>query len=233
MVFFTLRQFQHYFPYLLAAFSLLALGCGGVGLYSVFYLVPDDYLQGNLVKIMYIHVPVSWLALFLYTAMAACSLIYLSGKNPLASLAAQAIAPVGLMMTVISLTTGSIWGKPTWGTWWVWDARLTSMLILLFIYIGCLLLRYAFLGEERGASASAIFTLVGLLNIPIIKFSVNIWHTLHQPSSVFRLGAPTIHASMLYPLGIMFIAIACLAGMIIILNIQTAVHIRKYRRIIS
>lgn len=230
MRFFITRAFQNWFFPLLATLTLLACVLGAVGLYAVFYLVPDDYLQGNLVKIMYIHVPVSWLALALYTLMAISGFAYLAGKNPFYNVAAQAIAPVGLVLTFASLATGSIWGKPTWGTWWVWDARLTSMLILLFIYMGCILLRYAFMQKERGAAVSAIFCLVGLVNIPIIKFSVNIWHTLHQPSSFFRLGAPTVHSSMLYPLIVMFFAVACLVGIAIVLNMQAELYKLKIRR---
>lgn len=227
----TPKFLDKHISFLLLFLLSVAFFIGAFAFYLVFFVVPDDYLQGSLVKIMYVHVPVSWLGLAFYCAASLFSLLYLSIKNPFYSMVAQAILPVGLVMTIISLATGSIWGKPAWGTWWVWDARLTSMLILMFIYLACIVLSKSFANEERAAGACAIFMLVGLINIPIIKFSVNIWHTLHQPSSVLRWGAPTIHSSMLYPLLVMFTAIACLTAVPIILNLKAAILRRKLIRL--
>jgi len=177
-----------------------------VGLYAGLVGSPADYQQGDSVRIMYIHVPAAWMALFCYTALAGASAAALIWKHPLADLAGRATAPVGACFTVLALVTGSLWGKPMWGTWWVWDARLTSVLVLLFLYLGYIALVHAFDDPGRGARAAAILALVGLVNVPVIKFSVDWWNTLHQPASVLKMSGPAIHASMLAPLLLMALA---------------------------
>ncbi|MGZ9035407.1 MAG: heme ABC transporter permease, partial [Rhodospirillales bacterium] len=164
---------------------------------------PPDYQQGESVRIMYVHVPAAWMAMFCYAALAGASAVGLIWKHPVADLAAKATAPIGASFTFLALVTGSLWGKPMWGTWWVWDARLTSVLILFFLYLGYMALQSAFDDPARGSRAAAIMALVGFVNVPIIKFSVDWWYTLHQPASVFRAGGPSIDASMLWPLGLM------------------------------
>jgi len=174
-----------------------------VGLYLGLFASPEDYQQGGSVRIMYVHVPSAWMALFCYVAMAVGSAVALIWKHPVADVAAKASAPIGACFTFLALVTGSLWGKPMWNTWWVWDARLTSVLILFFLYLGYMALRGAFDDTQRGAKAAAILALVGVVNVPIIKFSVDWWHTLHQPASVLKLTGPAIHPDMLWPLLLM------------------------------
>ena len=181
----------------------IAAGAGlsiGVGLYLALFVAPPDYQQGESVRIMYVHVPSAWMALFVYTAIAVASAVSLIWKHPLADLFAKSAAPLGAAFTLLALVTGSLWGKPMWGTWWEWDARMTSVLILFFLYLGHIGLMNAFDEPGRGAKSAAILALVGAVNIPIIKFSVDWWNTLHQPASVIKLSGPTIHSSMLWPL---------------------------------
>ena len=173
------------------------------GLYLSLFVAPPDYQQGESVRIMYVHVPAAWMALFVYTNIAIASAVALIWCHPLADLAAKASAPVGAGFTFLALATGSLWGKPMWGTWWVWDARLTSVLILFFLYLGHMALMNAFDDPARGRKAAAILALVGFVNVPIIKFSVDWWNTLHQPSSVLRMSGPSIHPDMLWPLLLM------------------------------
>ncbi|WEK51008.1 MAG: heme ABC transporter permease [Candidatus Kaistia colombiensis] len=183
-------------PWLWGA-ALLVLG---VGLYLAFFVAPADYQQGETVKIMFIHVPAAWLAMFGYGMMAASALGTLIWRHPLADVAAKATAPVGAAFTLMALVTGSLWGKPMWGTWWEWDARMTSVLILFLMYLGLIALWNAIEDPIKGGRVGAVLILVGSVNLPIIKFSVDWWNTLHQPASVFRMGGSTIDASMLYPL---------------------------------
>ena len=179
------------------------LGCLMSGLYFALISSPADYQQGQTVRIMYIHVPSAWMAMFIYANMSIASAVALIWKHPLAHLAARSSAPIGAAFTFICLATGMLWGKPTWGTWWVWDARLTSVLILFFLYIGYIVLINAFDDASRAMRASAVLAIVGAINLPIIKFSVDWWNTLHQPASIARLDAPAIHSSMLTPLLLM------------------------------
>jgi len=181
------------------------------------------------VRIMFVHVPSAWMALFIYALMALASAAALIWRHPLAELAAQEAAPLGAGFTLICLISGSLWGKPMWGTWWVWDARLTSVLVLFFLYLGYLALVHAFDDPTRGARAGAILALVGVVNIPIIKFSVDWWNTLHQPASVFRLGGPTIVLSMLLPLLVMAIAFTALFFALWLVRIRTAILARRIR----
>ena len=183
--------------------TLATVGLLGAGLYLGLFASPADYQQGETVRIMYVHVPAAWMALFIYTNMAIASAAALIWRHPLAHVAARASAPLGAAFTFLALATGSLWGKPMWGTWWVWDARLTSVLILFFLYLGYMALHNAFEDAARGQRAAAILALVGFVNVPIIKFSVDWWNTLHQPASLTRLDAPAIHPDMLWPLLLM------------------------------
>ena len=186
-------------PILLALAGVLT----AAGLWFALVASPPDYQQGDSVRIMYIHVPSAWLALFGYTSLAVCGLFALVWKHALADVLARAIAPVGAAFAAITLVTGSLWGKPTWGTFWVWDARLTSVLVLFFLYLGHIALSHAFEDEARGARASSILALVGVINVPIIKWSVDWWATLHQPASITRFARPAIDPAMLTPLFVM------------------------------
>ena len=180
----------------MAAFTAL---CFIVGLYLSF-TTEGDYQQGETVRIMYIHVPAAWLSMMGYTIMSLSAIGTLVWRHPLADVSAKAAAPIGAVFTALALVTGSIWGKPMWGTWWVWDARLTSVFVLFLMYLGIIALWRAMEDAGRAGRAVAIITLVGFINIPIIKFSVEWWNTLHQPAAVFRLDGPTIHSSLLLPL---------------------------------
>jgi heme exporter protein C len=184
----------------LTALTLLLLG---YGLYLALFVAPPDYQQGETVKIMFIHVPAAWLAMFGYTLIALAALGTLIWRHPLADVAAKTAAPIGATFTFIALVTGSLWGKPMWGTYWVWDARLTSVLVLFLLYLGLIALWQSIDEPGRAGRAAAILALVGFINVPIIKFSVDWWNTLHQPASVFRLGGPTIDPSLLTPLFVM------------------------------
>ncbi len=177
-----------------------------IGLYFALFASPADFQQGETVRIMYVHVPSAWISIACYTFIAVMSAVALIWKHPLADIAARAAAPLGAGFTLIVLITGSLWGKPTWGTWWVWDARLTSVLVLFFLYLGHIALSNAFDNPQRGARAAAVLALVGFVNIPIIKFSVDWWNTLHQPASITRLDAPAIDPAMLTPLLLMALA---------------------------
>ena len=177
-----------------------------IGLYFALFASPADFQQGETVRIMYVHVPSAWISMACYTFIAVMSAVALIWKHPLADIAARAAAPLGAGFTLIVLITGSLWGKPTWGTWWVWDARLTSVLVLFFLYLGHIALSNAFDNPQRGARAAAVLALVGFVNIPIIKFSVDWWNTLHQPASITRLDAPAIDPAMLTPLLLMGLA---------------------------
>ncbi|WP_074381122.1 heme ABC transporter permease [Bartonella doshiae] len=180
-----------------------------LGLILVLYS-PNDYQQGITVKIMYIHVPFAWLSTVCYVIMSAAALGTLIWRYHLADVALKCGAPIGAVFTALALMTGALWGRPTWGTWWVWDARLTSVLILLFIYLAIIMLARAFDNQAKATRATAILTLVGFMNIPIIKFSVNWWNTLHQPASLFRSGGTTIEHAMLWPLITMIFCFTCI-----------------------
>ena len=186
-----------------AAFCALFLVAG---LYLGLVASPADYQQGETVRIMYIHVPSAWMAMFVYGGMAIASAAGLIWKHPLADMSARAGAPIGAAFTLVTLVTGSLWGQPMWGTWWVWDARLTSVLILFFLYLGYIALVNAFDDPARGAKPAAILVLVGAVNLPVIKFSVDWWNTLHQPASVVTMEGPKVDSSMLWPLICMIIA---------------------------
>ena len=191
------------------------------------YLSPLDYQQGFTVKIMYIHVPSAWLALLTYIIMTIYSIIGLAFKIPFGFIINKAIAPIGTVFTVLCLISGSLWGKPMWGTWWVWDARLTSVAILLVIYVIIIFLNYAFESREVREKTIAIFVLIGSINLPIIKFSVDWWNTLHQPASISKLSSPSIDISMLQPLLVMTVAFSLVGLIIAILRIKAEILMRK------
>jgi heme exporter protein C len=192
-------------PWLAAATVILF----AYGLYRAAY-APDDYQQGATVKIMFLHVPAAWLGMVGWGLMTVAALGTLVWRHPLADVAGKAAAPIGAAFTLICLVTGSLWGRPTWGTYWVWDARLTSVLVLFLLYLGMLALYWTTEDPGRGSRAAAILALVGAVNIPIIKFSVEWWNTLHQPASVIRLGGAAIDPSILTPLLIMTAAFTLL-----------------------
>ncbi len=200
-----------------------------IGIYYALFNSPPDYQQGETVRIMYVHVPSAWMALFAYGALALSCAFALVWKHPLAEVAAQSIAPIGAVFTATALMTGSLWGKPMWGTWWVWDARLTSFLLLLFLYLGYMALQNAFDDPVRGAKASAILALVGVVNLPIIKYSVDWWNTLHQGTSVARMDGPTIDINMLIPLLIMALAFKLLFTWFVLLGIRSELIARRIR----
>ena len=199
------------------------------GLYLGLFEAPPDYQQGESVRIMYVHVPAAWMALMIYAVMALTSAIGLIWKHPVADLVAKSCAPIGACFTLVALVTGSLWGQPMWGTWWVWDARLTSMLILFFLYLGYVALWQAFEDQAKAAKAAAILALVGVVNLPIIKFSVDWWNTLHQPASVARLDGPSIHVSLLVPLLVMAAGFMAYFLIVLILRVRREIALRKIR----
>ncbi len=199
------------------------------GMWQAFFVSPADYQQGETVRIMFVHVPAAWLAMFGWTLMSIASLGVLVWRHPLADVAAQAAAPLGAAFTLIALVTGSLWGRPMWGTWWEWDARLTSVLVLFLMYLGVLALRSALDEPSRAARLVAILTLVGFVNIPIIKFSVDWWNTLHQPASVLRVDGPTIDPSILIPLLVNALAFTLLFMTLHLLLMRTELIRRRLR----
>jgi heme exporter protein C len=211
--------------------AALAVALSAAGLYLALVVAPADYQQGEAYRIMYVHVPAAWMALMIYAMMAAASVVALVWKHPLAEVAARAAAPIGAAFTAIALLSGSLWGKPMWGTFWVWDARLTSVLILFFLYLGYIALYDAFDEPARGGRAASILCLVGSVNLPIIKFSVDWWNTLHQPSSILRTGGPAIDPSMLWPLLVMWLAFLCYFVAVHILRTRAELAQRRIRNL--
>ena len=199
-----------------------------IGLWFAIINSPPDYLQGETVRIMYIHVPSAWMALFVYSSIAAASLIGLINGHIVAFIYAKSVAPIGAVFTLICLVTGSLWGKPMWGTWWVWDARLTSMFILMFIYLGYIIISKSFSDPVKGDKISSIFALIGFINIPIIKFSVDIWSTLHQTATISKIDTPSIHIDMIIPLLIMFISFVFLFLYIFSIRFFSELNLRRY-----
>ncbi len=210
------------------AFALSA-GLFAWGLWLALLASPPDYQQGETVRIMYVHVPAAWMAMMAYAAMAVAAAAAFVWKHPLADLFVRAAAPIGAVFTAICLVTGSLWGAPMWGTWWEWDGRMTSVLILFFLYLGYIALVGAFDEEQRGLAAGRVLVLVGAVNLPIIKFSVDWWTTLHQPASVVRLDGPTLHASMLTPLLVMAGAWLCLFIGLVLLRTESEIAARRLR----
>lgn len=214
-------------PWLLgSAFGLLL-----VGLFLGLIMAPPDYQQGDAARIMYVHVPAAWMAMFVYGCMALASAVAFIWKHPLADVAAKASAPIGCIFTALALITGMLWGKPMWGAWWVWDARLTSVLILFFMYLGYIVLWSAIEDPARAARAARILALVGAINIPIIKFSVDWWNTLHQGATVFRADGPSITSSMLIPLLVMAVAYNVLYAALLLIRMRAEIAERRLRSI--
>jgi len=201
----------------------------GIGFYGAFFSAPADYQQGETIRIMYIHVPSAWLAMFFYTLMTVSALGALVWRHPLAEVAQKAAAPIGASFALICLVTGALWGRPMWGTYWVWDARLTSMLVLLLIYLAIIALWRTIDEPTQAGRAVSILTLVGFVNIPIIKFSVDWWNTLHQPASVFRMDGPTIHPSMLWPLLVCALAFSLFSVALHLIAMRTEIMRRRIR----
>jgi heme exporter protein C len=205
----------------------LAILTFGYGLYLALVTSPPDYQQGETVRIMYVHVPAAWVGIMLYVTMAIAAAVGLVARHSLADVFCVAAAPVGAVLVALCLATGSIWGKPTWGAWWVWDARLTSVLILFFLYCGYIVLRQSFDNHEKGSNAGAVLLLIGAVNIPVVRFSVDWWHTLHQPASVLRMGGPTIDPQMLRPLLAMAAGYGFYAAFVILLRMRTELTGRR------
>ena len=212
-------------PWFAVATALLL----AAGLYFALFNSPADYQQGETVRIMYIHVPAAWMALFVYSCVAVASAMALIWRHPLADVAARAASPIGACFTFLALATGSLWGKPMWGTWWVWDARLTSVLILFFLYLAHMALARAFDDPVRGGRAAAILALAGAINVPIIKFSVDWWNTLHQPASVVRMDGPSIDPAMLLPLLLMAVGFTTFFVVVLILGMRAELLTAKLR----
>ena len=202
-----------------------------IGLYFSLLGSPPDYIQGDSMRIMYIHVPSAWLSLFSYTILAASCVAWFVYRNPIFNLIAKSIAPIGAALTLIALVTGSIWGKPTWGVWWVWDARLTSMLILFFLYLAYILLWQSISNQETASKISAALGIIGFINIPIIKFSVDWWNTLHQPASISKLSSPSIDINMLIPLLIMTLGYMLFLITLFLIKLRTEIIDQKILRL--
>jgi len=223
--FFSKVEKPLFYTSLVASVMLFSLG-----IYYSFYS-PSDYQQADFVRIMYVHVPSAWMALGVYVFIGVCSIIYIIWRNQFLDMVANQAAVVGAAFALITLVTGSLWGAPVWGDWWVWDARLTSMLILFFFYLGYISLSSSVNDELVKSDAPAILAIVGLINIPIIKFSVDVWSTLHQPASVLRASGPAIHSSMLLPLFLMFFGCIFFFIFILILRVKAEIVRKKILRI--
>ncbi|WP_025896949.1 heme ABC transporter permease [Sneathiella glossodoripedis] len=220
-----LRIMGAIFPWVAISTAVLLIA----GLYLGLFVSPEDYQQGDTVRIMFIHVPAAWMALSIYTMMAISSAVGLIWKHPVADLSAKAAAPIGACFTFLALVTGALWGQPMWGTYWVWDARLTSVLILFFLYLGYMAIWESFDDPSKAAKAAAILVLVGVINIPIIKFSVDWWNTLHQPASVATMDGPKIHSSILIPLLVMAAAYMSLFMSLFIVRVKSEILARRLR----
>ncbi len=198
-----------------------------IGIYFALFNSPEDVIQGSAVRIMYVHVPSAWLSISSYLLLSICSFFFIVWRHPLADILSRSIAPVGALFSLLTLLTGSIWGRPMWGTWWVWDARLTSMLVLFIFFLGYIALSNAFEKNERGSRPAALLAIVGSINLPIVKFSVDWWNTLHQPASIIRTGGISIDQSMLVPLIIMTLAFNVFFILVVILRAHSILIERK------
>jgi heme exporter protein C len=220
--YFTTRPF---IPWLIIAFIIFF----GYGLINGLFISPADYQQGNSVRIMYVHVPSAFAGMMIYFSMACCALITLVWRVKLAAIALSCSAGIGASFTLLALVTGSIWGKPTWGTWWIWDARLTSMLILFFLYLGFISLQSIITDPKSRDKACALIALVGVINLPIIHYSVIWWNTLHQGPSISRFAKPSIDSSMLYPLLAMIAAFFIFYILILIIRMRNQILLREMK----
>ena len=225
------NQFMRLSSPLVPVVGFLTCSLFPIGLYLALFVSPPDYEQRETVRIMYVHVPAAWMALLSYTLMATFSAVALIWRHPLANVMARSVAPIGASFTLICLITGSLWGQPTWGTWWVWDARLTSVLILFFLFVGYLVLYGAFDDMAKGARAAGLIAIVGFIFVPIIKFSVDLLdlRTLHQGASVSKLSSPAIHESMMWPLMIMAAAYLCYLITFLLLGVRTEIMAARLR----
>jgi heme exporter protein C len=203
--------------YILFAFVMVL----SIGLIESLIISPEDYIQSHSVRIMYVHVPSAWISLGTFSIIAILSFFILVFKNKSFILITKSLAPAGLLFNIIALVTGSIWGKPTWGTWWAWDARITSMLILLLFYIIYILAWRIFEDEEKANRITSLIAVIGVINVPIIKFSVDWWSTLHQPASISVFSNTSIHSSMLIPLALMTAAFALFSLLIFLMKYNT------------
>lgn len=202
-----------------------------IGLYGGLLVAPPDYQQGETVRVMFVHVPAAWMAMACYSFMAVASVVGLVWKHPLADVGAKCAAPIGACFTFLALVTGSLWGKPMWGAWWVWDARLTSMLVLFFLYLGYMAIWQTIEEPIKAGRVAAILAMVGFLNIPIIKFSVEWWNSLHQPASILRVDGPTIHSSILWPLLVMIVGYTLLFSVLLMVSMRSEIIKRRIRSI--
>ena len=223
-----MRASGKFLPWLAASGLIVT----AAGLAWGLFFAPADWQQGDAVRIMYVHVPSAWLASAGYMGLALCSLVSLVWRHPLADLAAAEIGPVGAGFTAMCLISGSLWGKPMWGAWWVWDARLTSVLMLFFLYLGHIALVRAFDDPQRGFRAGAILALLGVVNLPIIKFSVDWWNTLHQPASITLTGAPSMYMGMLLPLFVTAIGYSLVFAAIVTARLRAAVMEQRIRSLL-
>ena len=224
---FNPSKFNEMADYLFRPLLILSIILFTIGLLFSFYLSPDDYQQGSTVRIMYVHVPSAWLALLTYAIMTLYSILALAFRMPFGFIFNTAVAPIGAVFTLICIISGSLWGKPMWGTWWVWDARLTSVAILFIIYLIIIFMNLSFENRIVREKVVAIFILVGSVNLPIVKFSVDWWNTLHQPATISKLSKPNIDPSMMTPLIIMTFAFILIGITIAILRIKTEIISRK------
>ncbi len=221
------NKFNEVADYIFKPIIFLSIILLALGLLFSFYLSPDDYQQGSTVRIMYVHVPSAWLALLTYAIMTFYSIAALAFRIPFGFIVNTAVAPIGAVFTLVCIITGSLWGKPMWGTWWVWDARLTSVAILFIIYLIIIFMNLSFENRIVKEKIVAIFILVGSVNLPIVKFSVDWWNTLHQPATISKLSQPSIDPSMVTPLVIMTLAFMVIGVAIAILRIKTEIILRK------
>ena len=222
-----LRFARRIFPWV----AVLAVASIAAALVLGLWVVPPDYRQGDAYRIIFVHVPASWMALMIYVIIALASAAGFIWRHPLADLVAKSSAPIGACFTFISLVTGSLWGAPMWGTWWVWYARVTSMLVLLFLYLGYIALNGAYDDPTKGARASAILALVGIVNIPIIKFSADWWNTLHQPATLSKFDRPSMDASMIAPLLLMVIGFIAYYLAVLIIRLRSEIAARRIRNL--
>ena len=220
-------RFRRFSQRVMPSLGFATILCLGFGLWLALVHAPPDYQQGETVRIMFIHVPAATIAMGGYILLAVLGASLLVWRHPLAALMARATAPVGACFALTCLVTGSLWGRPMWGTYWVWDARLTSMLLLFFLYIGHIALTHAYDDPDRGDRAAAILALIGVINLPIIKFSVDWWNTLHQPASVMRMDGPAIHPAILVPL--LWMAVSFLLLFILLVLVRTETEIDRRR----
>ena len=226
-IFINPGEFRNFVDIIVKPLFVISIITIVIGLIFVFFLSPSDYQQGSMVRIMYIHVPAAWLSLMIFFIMTIYSIVGLAFRIPFGFIINSAVAPIGATFTLICLVTGSLWGKPMWGTWWVWDARLTSVFVLFLMYLLIIFFRRSFSNLEVGEKLTAIFIIISSINLPIIKFSVDWWNTLHQPASISKFSSPSIDSSFMMPLITMTISFTCIGLLIAIIRIKAEILDRK------